>query len=1305
MTTKSNPTVVIPVFQEKTDTKRLSKPLPQNPLSLIDDSSRNHFLRLVNAWLVDLNIPVKPWCDVLYNIFISMSEKALNNSTEQKNKTIWIQTLTNNSPMDSKFLHNVFHGKQVTNEGFSIEFPIGGTIRIYGLDDEAISGKLMDLVQAIVYLTYSLYLESYVMRDSQVQLIISPPTFQKEKATTKLNLNVVDQHPSITKRSSGLFNWLKKLNPTNTISRSPSPSPPSIEGEKKTRSNPLTIKRGLSLNNISKWYQQPPSPAPNDLDCIQPNDPHRFFKLKQKIQNAAISTSPDCHFPYPALLNRLEVEEDDLILEQKKINSMHNEYDCSTPSTTRPAVPQRRRSSLISSFSSSLKRGGSITTTNIQLPQSITAYSSIRVSSLLADSQKGLEHLNLDTTSLSSFKQHQSITLGFTVYPVGCPDRPCLGPIMSKIDYFRYHAPQNTTTIFPNIDQTLGQMIRHWAQSSQSACQTHMDGQAQFIPGLMVETPLPLPNNSRPELVTDSSKSSDSSLLTLTSSSSFYVPKRQCGKFHGCNQRLLDHIYSFSHGIGRINVYSSMDETCLSADKDKITTWLSCSTCDAVTTPVVVSEKTDKFSFAKYLELIFYSSKLSSPQPFCQHTKISNKNIIIRCFHYNGITFKLAYEDAKYYELRVPRIQMAPSETVVFGGTQFEAPRMSVVTLKEWKHKSATQDVDLFFESVRAHLDLLNHYTKAEARRKQRGVQPDAADAKKCQAESKSLDGEIKALSKRLDTDHQSLLQILADTSINELNDFRRHFAIQSESIIQYLTEWQMTKCEEVSDAIAWDSPDYISKKTVHCFPGSSVLVREDEPTSIIAYTLSSNDYMQAILHDDGGTEFSDSGSIPSLSSSTESSTTEAAAQALDKKQFPQQSSDVIDGYYSSIERKYVSPSTGASTETASFRTMVIEVVKSSVVEAQMHNTKRLEDLKTRLSPWTKKQQEEGELKRQKLTERTLKPLVAVQEQQQQETTEVKVASFFYENNTVKDTSKKNISPHIKHKFVHEGIEFTCIVYYAKEFEMLRKQCDINQLIVQSLCRCQSWTASGGKSKSHFYKTQDDRLVIKEMMNAWNVAEKDAFLKFAPKYFEHMKRSANEPSVLAKIFGFFTIRMKNTLDKKAPLFNLDVMVMEHLFYNQNIIKRFDFKGIQDRQVEEFRKQQKDTTLWDKDWINEYRTRLSVHEQSKAVLECAIANDTEFLSKCNIMDYSLLVGIDQDKYEMTVGIVDFIGAYTWYKKLESKSKSTLQPRKEVTVVPPDQYKQRFCREVGDYFIPVPGKFDLVAPSSTLPSLLI
>lgn len=99
---------------------------------------------------------------------------------------------------------------------------------------------------------------------------------------------------------------------------------------------------------------------------------------------------------------------------------------------------------------------------------------------------------------------------------------------------------------------------------------------------------------------------------------------------------------------------------------------------------------------------------------------------------------------------------------------------------------------------------------------------------------------------------------------------------------------------------------------------------------------------------------------------------------------------------------------------------------------------------------------------------------------------------------------------------------------------------------------------------------------------------------------------------------------------------------------------------------EYRKQQKDTTLWDGDWLDgntktdlnchdkkkkinlsliiflllcsECRMELPVNEQSKAMLQAAILNDTRFLTKCNIMDYSLLVGVDKEKYEMTVGIV-------------------------------------------------------------------
>ncbi|KAI8086362.1 uncharacterized protein BX664DRAFT_264746 [Halteromyces radiatus] len=208
------------------------------------------------------------------------------------------------------------------------------------------------------------------------------------------------------------------------------------------------------------------------------------------------------------------------------------------------------------------------------------------------------------------------------------------------------------------------------------------------------------------------------------------------------------------------------------------------------------------------------------------------------------------------------------------------------------------------------------------------------------------------------------------------------------------------------------------------------------------------------------------------------------------------------------------------------------------------------------------------------------------------------------------------------------------------------------------------------------------------MVNSWNIAEKDAFLRFAPKYFDYIKETIDTPSILAKIFGFYTVQMR-TMDDKKQVLNIDVIVMEQLFYGQSISKIFDFKGIPDRQVDEERRSQPDVTLWDGDWREGYRMGYVTHEQSREWVQTAIERDTQFLSNGNIMDYSLLVGVDKIKKELTVGIVDFIGAYTWYKKIESKSKSTIHRNREVTVLPPDQYRLRFCREVFDYFIPVAG----------------
>lgn len=80
--------------------------------------------------------------------------------------------------------------------------------------------------------------------------------------------------------------------------------------------------------------------------------------------------------------------------------------------------------------------------------------------------------------------------------------------------------------------------------------------------------------------------------------------------------------------------------------------------------------------------------------------------------------------------------------------------------------------------------------------------------------------------------------------------------------------------------------------------------------------------------------------------------------------------------------------------------------------------------------------------------------------------------------------------PHIKYDWtVGKRLKFSCTVYYAKQFDLLRKRYGINDTFLTSLSRSMNWAATGGKSKSNFWKTTDDQFIIKTLVNAWNVAD------------------------------------------------------------------------------------------------------------------------------------------------------------------------------------------------------------------------
>jgi 1-phosphatidylinositol-3-phosphate 5-kinase len=74
-----------------------------------------------------------------------------------------------------------------------------------------------------------------------------------------------------------------------------------------------------------------------------------------------------------------------------------------------------------------------------------------------------------------------------------------------------------------------------------------------------------------------------------------------------------------------------------------------------------------------------------------------------------------------------------------------------------------------------------------------------------------------------------------------------------------------------------------------------------------------------------------------------------------------------------------------------------------------------------------------------------------------------------------------------------------------------------------------------------------------------------------------------------------------------------------------------------------------------------------------------------------MDYSLLLGLCEDTATLVVGIVDVLGHYGLAKLVEHRAKATLRAGKETTVLPPDQYAERFRTAISRYLVACPEKW--------------
>ena len=279
------------------------------------------------------------------------------------------------------------------------------------------------------------------------------------------------------------------------------------------------------------------------------------------------------------------------------------------------------------------------------------------------------------------------------------------------------------------------------------------------------------------------------------------------------------------------------------------------------------------------------------------------------------------------------------------------------------------------------------------------------------------------------------------------------------------------------------------------------------------------------------------------------------------------------------------------------------------------------------------------------------------------------------DTNELEGTLKKE-GRHFRCEFESGSTRLWCKILFAEQFDALRRTCACDVSVVESLSRCFKWDSSGGKSGSAFLKTRDHRLVVKQLSRF----EMDAFSKFAPQYFAYMSQclSRGRRTALAKIFGCFRIGFRNPQTGKS--IKLDCFVMENLFYGLEGIRSYDLKGsTRNRYVPETGKDSE--VLLDENLIEtNHLNPIFIREHSKKLLRASLYNDSLFLADMNVMDYSLMVGVDRQSKQLVVGIIDFVRTYTWDKRVESFVKETAllggAGKGEPTIITPPDYRTRF-----------------------------
>jgi hypothetical protein len=206
--------------------------------------------------------------------------------------------------------------------------------------------------------------------------------------------------------------------------------------------------------------------------------------------------------------------------------------------------------------------------------------------------------------------------------------------------------------------------------------------------------------------------------------------------------------------------------------------------------------------------------------------------------------------------------------------------------------------------------------------------------------------------------------------------------------------------------------------------------------------------------------------------------------------------------------------------------------------------------------------------------------------------------------------NSKDLTSSSSNKFDMEDFAPSC-------FRHLRNTWNINNgEYLNSMCRTplSGGQVGEGKSGMLFFFSSDKKYIVKTVTQS----ELPFFIKIMKQYHEHMLSYSD--SLLSRFMGLY--RMKVSGNKA-----MTVVVMQNLFYTNLLVhEKYDLKGSTVKRFVTQREIDNGTSVL-KD-LN-FKTKIYLSPTMKASFLETMKNDANFLRVSNIMDYSLLLGINND----------------------------------------------------------------------------